>query len=132
MSRYDWMEDAACTQTDPELFHPDGKAPGREARQTCRRCPVQQQCATFAQQLEGEVTYSHRFGLWGGQLPKHRAQNATGNGRLQRNRERRERILRLYRRGGMNAYEIAEEVGCDARTVWRITKEYRDQMGEAA
>jgi len=132
VSRYDWMENARCAQVDPEIFHPDGKAPSREAKTICARCPVQRQCADFAQALEGEVTYSHRFGLWGGQLPKHRARDAAGNGRLQRNRARRDHIIRLYRRGGMDAYQIAEAVGCDARTVWRTTKAYRDSLGEAA
>jgi WhiB family redox-sensing transcriptional regulator len=132
VSRYDWMADAACAEVDPELFHPDGRAPSREARQICRRCPVQRACAAFAQQAEGEVTYPHRFGLWGGQLPKHRAKDAAGNGRLRRNAERRDHIIRLYRRGGMDAYQIAEAVGCDARTVWRTTKAYRDSLGEAA
>lgn len=132
MSRYDWMADARCAQVDPEIFHPDRAAPSKQAKNICANCPVQRQCADFAQTLEGEVTYSHRFGLWGGQLPKHRAREAAGNGRLQRNRERRDHIIRLYQRGGMDAYQIAEAVGCDARTVWRVTKTYRDGLGEAA
>lgn len=132
MTRYDWMADAACAQADPELFHPDGKAPNRDAKRVCARCPVQPQCLAYAQQFEGEVTYPHRYGLWGGQLPRRRAQAAAGNGRLARNRTRREQIIRLYERGGMDAYEIAEAVGCDARTVWRTTKAYRDSVGEAA
>jgi WhiB family redox-sensing transcriptional regulator len=133
VSRYDWMEDARCAQVDPELWHPDGKGVGyRDAKQVCAGCPVQQQCADFAQQVEGDLAHSHRHGLWGGQLPRARADAAAGNERRRREAEREERIIRLYRRGGLDAEQIADLVGCTDRTVYRVTARLREQLGEAA
>ncbi|MCX4697043.1 WhiB family transcriptional regulator [Streptomyces sp. NBC_01373] len=133
MSRYDWMEDARCAQVDPELWHPEGVGAGYgDAKRVCARCPVQRQCADFAQAVEGDTSYSGRHGLWAGQSPKKRAAGTEGTGRNLRAAERRQQVLRLVTRGGMDAYEIAEHVGVDVRTVWRVTKAHRDQLGEAA
>ncbi len=62
-----WMEDAACKGTDTDLFFPEG--PGShpsEARAICARCPVREQCLTFA--LDWNITH----GVWGGLAPKQR------------------------------------------------------------
>lgn len=55
-----WMEDALCAQTDPEAFFPDKGGSTREAKATCRRCPVQFEC------LETALANEERFGIWGG------------------------------------------------------------------
>jgi len=129
VSRYDWMDEALCAQTDPDLFHVDGSGSSyRTALQICAGCPVTQQCADFAQATEGGSSHSWRFGLWGGQLPRTRADNSGAPKRA----DTHEAILRLTARGGMDAYQIAEHVGVDVRTVWRVTKAQREQMGEAA
>ncbi|MDX2761606.1 WhiB family transcriptional regulator [Streptomyces europaeiscabiei] len=130
MSRLDWMADALCAQTDPALFHPEGVGAGyRDARRVCANCPVQRECGDYAQDVEGDVSHSHRYGLWGGQLPRQRADAADCK---DSNTRRHEHILRLVDRGGLDAYQIADAVGCDPRTVWRVTKARREQMGEAA
>lgn len=129
MSRYDWMGAAACAQADPTLFHTEGSGGSyTKAKQICARCPVAQQCADFAQGLEGGVTRNWRFGLWGGQAPSERVTNRKKTPR----NDAREAILRLATRGGMDAYQIAEHVGVGPRTVWRTLKDHRQQMGEAA
>lgn len=128
MSRYDWMEDARCAQIDPDLWHAELGASYTQAARVCRRCPVQRQCADHATRLEGDASKRDRHGLWAGQAPREREAHAE---RQNRN-ETHEAILRLTARGGMDAYQIAEAVGCDPRTVWRVTKTHREQMGEAA
>jgi WhiB family redox-sensing transcriptional regulator len=133
MSRYDWMEDARCAQTDPELWHPEGSGAGySDARKICTGCPVQQQCADFALATEGELAHNRRHGMWGAQLPRTRSKAAGGNERRRREAERRQKVFSLLERGAMDAYQIADAVGCHVRTVWRIAEVYREQMGEAA
>lgn len=59
----DWMNDALCAQTDPDLFFPDRDAPTdrvRAAEQVCAECPVQQRCAAYASGT------GQRHGIWGG------------------------------------------------------------------
>lgn len=56
---------AACRDVDPELFFPPGTTgPAlrqiREAKQVCRRCPVQVSCLQFA------LETGEDFGIWGG------------------------------------------------------------------
>jgi WhiB family redox-sensing transcriptional regulator len=131
VSRYDWMEQARCAQVDPELWHPDGSGSSyNDAKQVCARCPVKQQCADFADRTEGGLAHSHRHGLWAGQLPRARAnQNAKPDGVRS---ARRQRIIQLATSSQLDAHQIAERVGVDVRTVWRITSAHRRDMGEAA
>jgi WhiB family transcriptional regulator, redox-sensing transcriptional regulator len=60
-----WRQSAACRGHDPDLFFPVSEAgPSlqqvRQARQVCRRCPVQLACLAWA--LEHSVS----DGVWGG------------------------------------------------------------------
>jgi WhiB family redox-sensing transcriptional regulator len=127
VSRYDWMDSAACAQVDPEIFHPTGN-PTRQAKNVCARCPVQRQCASFAHAVEGEVSHPHRHGLWAGMSARDRAGRAVEDARLKRD----DTIWRLHTRGGMTADEIGVAVGCDARTVYRVLKQTRGSYKEAA
>lgn len=55
-----WTRDAACAQTDPEIFFPLGK--GRDAdkaRRICAGCPVVNECAEYA------VRTRQDEGVWG-------------------------------------------------------------------
>lgn len=56
----EWMAEALCAQTDPELFFPEKGGSTREAKKTCRRCPVTEPCLTYA------LEHDERFGIWGG------------------------------------------------------------------
>lgn len=66
-----WVQDAACAQTDPELFFPTvGGDPNgvQVARDVCGRCPVADECLTFALRTE------QRHGVWGGLTTRQRGE----------------------------------------------------------
>lgn len=129
MRDLDWMGDALCAQVAPDLWHPEGTGSTYgDARRICERCPVQRQCTDFAQESEGDVAHSHRHGLWGGELPKQRADSSQQTGFYT---QRRKQIVRLHH-GGMPPQEIADHVGVTVRTVARITKAHRKQMAVTA
>jgi hypothetical protein len=126
MSRYDWMADARCAQVDPGLWHSDLGANYTAAKRICAGCPVQRECADHTARLDTD-THS-RHGMWAGQTKKQREAK-----RAHAEREaRRTAIVRLIERGGMDAVQIADHVGCSERTVWRVQKALRAQMGVAA
>ena len=121
MSRYDWMADALCAQTDPDLFHQDTGATYTEAKRICLACPVQTECGAHTDRLDSDPDAYGRHGLWAARTRRDRQGNDPQHA------YDHERIIRLTERGGMNAYEIAEHVGCDVRTIWRVTKAHREQ-----
>lgn len=71
MLSMEWLEKAACTEEDPELFFPVGTA-GPAARDTaaakevCAQCEVRVQCLAWALKA-GES------GVWGGTCAEERA-----------------------------------------------------------
>lgn len=77
MSAYAWMASALCAQTDPDLFHPEGKGRGyRDARRICDRCPVRRQCQAHADRLHEETGENIR-GMWAAQSPRDRKTEAA-------------------------------------------------------
>ncbi|GAA2154372.1 WhiB family transcriptional regulator [Kitasatospora kazusensis] len=61
----DWRHRAVCREEDPELFFPVGETgPAllqiKEAKGVCRRCPVMEQCLTWALETGQDA------GVWGG------------------------------------------------------------------
>lgn len=60
----EWVEDAVCAQTDPEVFFPprSGGAPTQEADalRVCAGCPVREQC------LQYSIETRQWWGIWGG------------------------------------------------------------------
>lgn len=76
-----WHDDAACQDTDPEIFYyPDnerGKAREmreRAAKTVCNTCPVKQQC------LEWAIDTNDGFAIMGGTTPEERG--IRGHNRL--------------------------------------------------
>ncbi|MDF5755862.1 WhiB family transcriptional regulator [Spongiactinospora sp. TRM90649] len=65
-----WIEQAACRDTDPELFFPIGAAPApeqlRAARRICGTCPVHGACLRFA------VETGQAGGIWAGTTERER------------------------------------------------------------
>jgi WhiB family redox-sensing transcriptional regulator len=62
---YRWRKDAACRDTNPELFFPVGTTGQalvqiEQAKQVCQQCPVQSACLDFA------LTTNQDSGVWGG------------------------------------------------------------------
>ncbi len=77
-----WMEQAACTKANPDLFFPEPSPPKAHveaAKAVCRACPVQSQCLEFA------LVNHENVGIWGGKTERERR-------RIARER-RRARIL---------------------------------------
>lgn len=80
----DWRLEAACRNTDPNIFVPaeganDGIRVYKTAREFCANCPVTQECLDYA------VRMQIKFGMWGGLTPKQRrphllAQMGASNG----------------------------------------------------
>lgn len=66
-----WHERAACLRVDPDLFFPVGNSGPAlvqidEAKAVCGRCPVAQQCLSWAVEA-GQVD-----GIWGGMTESER------------------------------------------------------------
>jgi WhiB family redox-sensing transcriptional regulator len=55
-----WMQDAACAQTDPDMFFPTPGDHASEARAVCAVCPVRDECLAYA------LRTGQRIGIWGG------------------------------------------------------------------
>ncbi len=55
-----WMDDALCSQVDPELFFPEAGSSGADARRVCKGCPVRLRC------LQDALDRDDQHGIWGG------------------------------------------------------------------
>lgn len=71
----DWMDDAACKSHDPNIFFPGRGEPADRALSFCARCPVTEQCLTYALDL-GIVG-----GVWGGMAERQRRKLRAGRPR---------------------------------------------------
>ena len=61
-----WMDNALCTQTDPEAFFPDKGGSSKEAKRVCASCDVVGECLAYA------LANNERFGIWGGKSERER------------------------------------------------------------
>ena len=61
-----WIERAACRGMDTELFYPGRGDDTSQAKATCQRCPVADECLDYALRL-GE-----KWGVWGGRSERER------------------------------------------------------------
>ena len=78
-SHPDWQADAACRNSDPELFFPDGdvrfaRAQVKTAKLICRGCPVSATCLSWAPASGQEA------GIWGGLTEEERRRLHRGRG----------------------------------------------------
>ena len=55
-----WQEDAACRNTDPDLFFANDDASHQAALSLCATCPVRREC------LEHALATREPYGIWGG------------------------------------------------------------------
>jgi WhiB family redox-sensing transcriptional regulator len=74
----DWRDRAVCRNKDPELFFPVGTTGPAldqlaEAKSVCRRCPVTDECLTWA------LDTGQRSGVWGGLSEEERRQPRRRN-----------------------------------------------------
>lgn len=123
----DWMAEALCAQTDPEIFFPEKGGNYNDANKVCGNCPVRRQCVDYAQVVERGLAYPYRHGAWGGTSPRGRAGTADETAR-----QARDARIRRYAAAGWDAEAIAEAANCTSRTVWRVLKNHRNTLGEAA
>ena len=68
----EWLQRAACTHEDPELFFPVGTSgpavrDEEAAKRICARCPVASECLAWA------LRTRQTSGVWGGTGEKERA-----------------------------------------------------------
>lgn len=63
----DWRQQAACAETDPELWFPDGWHESPDAIAICNTCPVRQECLDDALRMDDNA-----FGIRGGLYPSER------------------------------------------------------------
>lgn len=124
----EWMQQAACAQTNPEHFFP-ARGNVSKAVATCRSCPVLQSCQTYTREVEADLDRNEYFGVWAGQSSRARS-TQTGTPRRSVT-ALHENIRRLSRRG-LDAHTVANLTGCTTRTVWRVTSQDQDTFGEAA
>lgn len=61
-----WMDDAKCSEVDPDLFFPEKGGSTRLAKQLCASCPVVETCLEYAN------TNRINEGIWGGKSAKER------------------------------------------------------------
>jgi WhiB family redox-sensing transcriptional regulator len=67
----DWRKDAACRDTDPDLFFPIGTTGQameqiEAAKAVCRTCEAQEACLEFA------LATNQESGVWGGRSEEER------------------------------------------------------------
>jgi len=56
----EWVSDALCAQTDPEVFYPQVGGTVAPAKRVCAACPVLAECRDYA------LTTGELDGVWGG------------------------------------------------------------------
>jgi len=61
-----WTARASCADTDPAFFFPPQGHPATRARQICARCPVRDDCLSYA------LDADEKYGIWGGLDPDER------------------------------------------------------------
>jgi WhiB family transcriptional regulator, redox-sensing transcriptional regulator len=61
-----WVEDAACSQTDPELWFPDRGQSAKMAKKICSNCPVLWDCRIYSLSERLEHGPTGLDGIWGG------------------------------------------------------------------
>ena len=95
-----WREQAACRDTDLDVFFPERGESAGPARQVCARCPVRQPCLDYA--ISNRIAY----GIWGG---------LTGRER----RAQQSRWVRAARQDRDEAILAADAAGYTAEAIGR-------------
>ncbi|ASO21060.1 WhiB family redox-sensing transcriptional regulator [Actinoalloteichus hoggarensis] len=62
----DWRSKGECRKHDPEVFFPVSFRGVQNAKQICGRCPITEQCLTWA------LTTGEDHGIWGGTTSEER------------------------------------------------------------
>ncbi|GAA4820939.1 hypothetical protein GCM10023201_03100 [Actinomycetospora corticicola] len=136
----DWRTSAACRDTDPELFFPAANtgpawaAQVAAAKAVCRRCPVIEQCRTFA--VDG-LRYGVAGGLTEQERVTHRRSRTTSGRRGTRSRRldqvRDDRLTgRRLLEEGVRPRDVATRCGVSERTALRWAAALRQELDAQA
>lgn len=74
LERPSWMADAACAGADPAAFFPERGEDTGPALALCARCPVVDECRTYALEQPGRTDH----GVWGGTSARERRRLRAG------------------------------------------------------
>ena len=61
-----WMDQAICSQVDPDAHFPEKGGSTLAAKKVCQSCPVIAECLEYA------ISNNERFGVWGGRSERER------------------------------------------------------------
>lgn len=111
--REEWMGGALCAETDPDMFFPEKGGNTRPPKAVCAACPVREQCLAYA--LRENIT----DGIWGGLSPRERRALAEPREAGRPSDTGDEDRLRALHARGLSGPQIAELLGCSARSATR-------------
>jgi WhiB family transcriptional regulator, redox-sensing transcriptional regulator len=102
--RQDWLDKAACRDSDPEQFFPEPgeQAKAAEAKAICAACQVRDHCRDLAVNAAGGIDQDH--GVFGGTLPAERS-------RLRGNAFPQPSMYRERRELAEQAHQLVGQVG---------------------
>lgn len=66
VKREDWMHQAACADTDPDMWFPHRGEQIKPLIAICATCPVRQDCLEYA------IEHGEHHGIWGGTSERER------------------------------------------------------------
>lgn len=78
----EWQSDAQCHDIDVEVFFSLDEQDQRQALETCKACPVQQECLRYA------IDSREMYGIWGGMTESERRGIIRENRRVDRERRK--------------------------------------------
>ena len=110
-----WVDSAACSDADPELFFPERNSYAREAKAVCAGCPVVDACRDYATNSPVGLA-----GVWGGTTEQERRYTPVA----MRKPGFPERFLEL-RHLGYNDLQIVNRMGLKAESVLRQMQRHR-------
>lgn len=126
----DWREDAACIDSDPEIFFPlrPNAHSYDAALRVCAACPVRRPCLELA--LASETNNDDRYGMFGGTMPVQRralqgkrSGRPSGGGNAGLAHAVRTTSVQPGE-PGQHDRRLAEAFGTSERTVQRYRKRY--------
>jgi len=106
-----WIDEAACSGADPDLFFPTKGEPAQEAKALCAGCPVRKACKDYA-----ESSPIMLAGVWGGTTERERAYGPIDTTR--RGTPFLDRFLEL-RELGYNDLRIVNRLGLKPESLLR-------------
>lgn len=115
-----WVQDAACAETDPEIFFPEKGGSTREAKRVCRGCSVTAECLAFA------LRRNERYGIFGGKSERERRREIDGRPAPLSPAARKKRVGEMLA-DGWGIPKIAAACGVTTKTIERDREQLADE-----